>query len=70
MVHIRTQREIDQITSSCQIVADTLDFISDDIKPGANLIDIDSKAESFIRSQGARPALRVIWVFLQHYVYR
>ncbi|SVD19995.1 uncharacterized protein METZ01_LOCUS372849, partial [marine metagenome] len=40
MVHIRTQREIDQITVSCQIVADTLDFISDDIKPGANLIDI------------------------------
>ena len=58
MVHIRTQREIDLITASCQIVADTLDFISDDIKPGANLIDIDSKAESFIRSQGARPAFK------------
>ena len=58
MVHIRTQREIDLITASCQIVANTLDFISDDIKPGANLIDIDSKAESFIRSQGARPAFK------------
>ena len=41
MVHIRTQREIDLITDSCQIVADTLDFISSDIKPGENLIDID-----------------------------
>ena len=58
MVHIRTQREIDLITASCQIVADTLDFISSDIKPGENLIDIDSKAEAFIRSQGARPAFK------------
>ena len=58
MVHIRTQREIDLITASCQIVADTLDFICNDIKPGTNLIDIDSKAEAFIRSQGARPAFK------------
>ncbi|MBC8345147.1 MAG: type I methionyl aminopeptidase [Candidatus Marinimicrobia bacterium] len=58
MVHIRTQREIDLITASCQIVADTLEFISEDVKPGAMLIDIDSKAEKYIRSQGARPAFK------------
>jgi len=58
MVHIRTQREIDLITASCQIVADTLELISEDIKPGATLIDIDLKAENYIRSQGARPAFK------------
>jgi len=58
MVHIRTQREIDLITASCQIVADTLELISEDIKPGATLIDIDLKAENYIRSQGAWPAFK------------
>ena len=58
MVHIRTQREIDLITASCQIVADTLELISEDIKPGATLIDIDLKAENYIRSHGARPAFK------------
>ena len=37
---------------------DTLELISEDIKPGATLIDIDLKAENYIRSQGARPAFK------------
>ncbi|MDP6338883.1 MAG: type I methionyl aminopeptidase [Candidatus Marinimicrobia bacterium] len=58
MVRIRTKREIDLITTSCQIVADTLDMLSEHVKPGARIIDLDKKAEDFIRSRGARPAFK------------
>ncbi len=58
MVRIRTKREIDLITASCQIVADTLDMLNEHVKPGARIIDLDAKAENFIRSCGARPAFK------------
>ncbi len=58
MVHIRTDREIDLIAASCQIVADTLEMLSEHIQPGANIIDLDKLAEEFITSRGARPAFK------------
>jgi len=58
MVHIRTDREIDLIAASCQIVADTLEMLSEHIQPGANIIDLDKLAEEFIISRGARPAFK------------
>ncbi len=58
MVRVRTSREIELIKESCQIVADTLDMLTDHVKPGADLLDLDRKAEDFIRSLGARPAFK------------
>ena len=58
MVRIRTQREIDLIATSCQIVADTLDMLTEHVKPGARIIDLDERAEAFIHNQGARPAFK------------
>ena len=58
MVHIRTDREIDLIAASCQIVADTLEMLSEHIQPGVNIIDLDKLAEEFIISRGARPAFK------------
>ena len=58
MVRIRTQREIDLIATSCQIVADTLDMLTEHVKPGASIIDLDEMAETFIRNQGGRPAFK------------
>ena len=58
MVHIRTDREIDLIAASCQIVADTLEMLSEHIQPGSNIIDLDKLAEEFIISRGARPAFK------------
>ena len=58
MVRIRTQREIDLINTSCQIVADTLEMLSEHIVPGASILDLDEMAEKFICSQGARPAFK------------
>jgi len=58
MVYTRSEREIDMISQSCQIVADTLEMLSEYIVPGASIIDLDNKAEEFIVSYGARPAFK------------
>ena len=58
MVHTRSQREIDKIATSCQIVADTLIMLEPHVVPGARVGDLDQMAEDFIRSRGARPAFK------------
>jgi methionyl aminopeptidase len=58
MVRVRTEREIELISESCQIVADTLDMLTSYVKPGMDLLELDSMAEDFIRSKGARPAFK------------
>lgn len=58
MVRIRTTREIELISESCQIVADTLDMLSEFIVPGVKVSELDAMAEDFIRSRGARPAFK------------
>jgi methionyl aminopeptidase len=58
MVYSRSNNEIEMISKSCQIVADTLEMISDLVAPGVLLSDLDKKAENFIISTGARPAFK------------
>ena len=58
MVRIRTDREIELIAISCQIVSDTLDMLTEHVKPGIKITDLDKKAESFILDCGARPAFK------------
>ena len=58
MVHIRTQEEINKISKSCQIVADTLLMLEGHIQDGIKISKLDNLAEDFIRSQGARPAFK------------
>ena len=58
MIKIRTKREISLITESNKIVAETLDLLSENIKPGVKTSDLDKLAEEFIKSKGARPAFK------------
>ena len=58
MVYKRSENEIKMISRSCQIVADTIDMLSEFVVPGALISDLDKKAEDFITSQGARPAFK------------
>tara|TARA_Y100000590_G_scaffold460828_1_gene621072 strand:- start:1241 stop:1996 length:756 start_codon:yes stop_codon:yes gene_type:complete len=58
MVHTRTQREIEKISKSCQIVADTLIMLEEYIAPDTPVSELDRIAEEFIRSRGARPAFK------------
>ena len=58
MVHIRTEREINKISKSCQIVADTLLMLEEYVHDGIKISKLDNLAEEFIRSHGARPAFK------------
>ena len=58
MVHTRSDREIDKIAASCQIVADTLIMLEPYIIDGACVSDLDKMAEDYIISCGARPAFK------------
>ena len=58
MVHTRSPREVEKISHSCQIVADTLIMLEPYVVPGARVFDLDKMAEEFICSQGARPAFK------------
>ena len=58
MVYTRSENEIKMISKSCQIVADTIDMLSEFVVPGALISDLDKKAENFITSLGARPAFK------------
>ena len=58
MVYKRSENEIKMISKSCQIVADTIDMLSEFVVPGVLISDLDKKAENFIKSRGARPAFK------------
>ena len=58
MVFKRSVDEIEMISKSCQIVADTIDMITEFVVPGALVSDLDKKAENYIKSRGARPAFK------------
>ena len=58
MVFKRSIDEIEMISKSCQIVADTIDMITEFVVPGCIVSDLDKKAENYIKSRGARPAFK------------
>ena len=48
MVFKRSVDEIEMISKSCQIVADTIDMITEFVVPGCLVSELDKKAESYI----------------------
>ena len=58
MIFKRSVDEIEMISKSCQIVADTIDMITEFVVPGCLVSELDKKAESYIKSRGARPAFK------------
>ena len=58
MVFKRSVNEIEMISKSCQIVADTLEMITEFVVPGCIVSHLDKKAENYIKSRGARPAFK------------
>jgi methionyl aminopeptidase len=57
-VTIKSEREIDLIRESCQIVAEVLALVGSQIKPGIYTRELDRIAEEYIRSKGAVPAFK------------
>ena len=58
MIYIKTKKEIDYIRESCRIVAETLQLLKANAKPGITTLELDKMAEDYIRSNNARAAFK------------
>ncbi|MBU0712390.1 type I methionyl aminopeptidase [bacterium] len=58
MIYIRSLKEVEKITESNRIVAETLALLGKEIKPGISTLALDKLAEEYIRSQDAQPAFK------------
>ena len=63
MIYLRSPKEIEKIKASCEIVRDTLFMLEDLVVPGVTTIELDKKAEEFIRSEGATPGFKGLYGF-------
>ena len=61
MIHIRSAGEIQKILKACQIVKETLEMLQEFIVPGITPLELDAKAEQFIRSKGAQPGFKGLY---------
>jgi methionyl aminopeptidase len=58
VIYIKTKKEIDLIRESCKIVAETLQLIKANVKPGITTRELDRIAEDYILSNGATAAFK------------
>lgn len=58
MIYLKTEEEIEYIRQSCILVCKTIAEVASLIKPGITGIDLDKKAEEFIRDHHAMPAFK------------
>jgi methionyl aminopeptidase len=58
MVYLRDRREIEAIREAASLVAQTLDMLGREVRPGVTTAALDRLAETFIRDHGGRPAFK------------
>ncbi len=58
MIFLKSKKEIELLSESCQIVADTLNMLEKKIKPGIKISHLDAIAENYILSRNAKPAFK------------
>jgi methionyl aminopeptidase len=63
MVHYKTRGEIELMRQSAQLVSKTLGMLASEIKPGVSPLDLDKRAEQFIRDHNGIPAFLGLYDF-------
>jgi methionyl aminopeptidase len=58
VILIKSKKEIDYIRESCRIVAETLQLLKSNVRPGITTLELDKIAEDYIRSNDAIPAFK------------
>lgn len=61
MIIPKTLEEIELIRQSALLVSKTLGMIATELKPGVTTLDLDKKAEEFIRDHGAVPGFKGLY---------
>lgn len=74
MIYLKSDREIEKMRKSAQLVSHTLAEVSKYIEPGIETGKLDVIAEDFVKKHGARPALKGMVLpqthFLGHFVFQ
>jgi len=58
MIILKSPEEIEKMIQACQLVAKTLDFLKDRVKPGVSTKQLDQLADDYIRENNAIPAFK------------
>ncbi|MDX1487168.1 MAG: type I methionyl aminopeptidase [Acidiferrobacterales bacterium] len=58
MIHLKSQREIERMRESADLVGRTLAEVAKHIAPGVTTLELDRVAEEFVRDHGAEPAFK------------
>ena len=58
MIELKSKREIEIVKENGKIVADTLRFLGDRIRPGMRTLELDRLAERYIKDHNAIPAFK------------
>jgi methionyl aminopeptidase len=58
LIHIKTKKEVDYIREACKIVAETLQLLKKNVRPGITTFELDKIAEDYILSRDAKPAFK------------
>ncbi|MEW6683420.1 MAG: type I methionyl aminopeptidase [Nitrospirota bacterium] len=58
MIILKTPQEIELIAQASRVVASTIAFLRERVKPGVTTAELDRWAEDFIVREGARPAFK------------
>ena len=64
MIQLKSPREIDVMSEGGKILARTIDFVRERVRPGMSTLELDTLAEEFILSHdGAAPAFKGLYGF-------
>lgn len=58
MIHLKSEREIERLRASADLVARALGEVARHVRPGATTLELDAIAETYIRDHGAEPAFK------------
>ena len=64
-ISIKSKKDIDALAIPNRIVAQSLELLASHAKEGVSLLELDSMAKDFIRSQGGRPSFYKLYGFPQ-----
>ena len=60
---LRKPKEIEKLRDASLVVAKTLDYLKNNVKPGMTLLDVDKMGEDYLVSLGARPSFKGLYGF-------
>ncbi len=55
-IRIKTHKQVEGIRKSCKLAAQTLEYLKEFVKEGVSTLELNDKADEFIRKNGAYPA--------------